>query len=269
MAPPHVGAHGAVAWMAVVTALLASLHGLGPMHLALTVRMGFGRFVPCMKTEDEVMHPHVLDTCGLSSVVIPRVILRSARPTPSSPHWVGPGYFLFPGKGKGVLAVALGPVFVLSLPCLGSGVSCASFGDPWTVNHTPSGVPPTFAAAGTASWAPARPPRAACLRASSRRSWSTALTAASGFTFRGIDMSASFGLAVGSNTTHVSSIYQFNGSLSGTSGTGTGSAVTPTVWHNQSSVSLPRYKFWDIQVPRIHSPTRQVCLRRPWPSWSP
>ena len=34
-------------------------------------------------------------------------------------------------------------------------------------------------------------------------------------------------------------------------------------------VSLPRYKFWDIQVPRIHSPTRQVCLRRPWPSWSP
>ena len=30
-----------------------------------------------------------------------------------------------------------------------------------------------------------------------------------------------------------------------------------------SSVSLPRYKFWDIPVPRIHSPTRQVCLRRP------
>ena len=30
-----------------------------------------------------------------------------------------------------------------------------------------------------------------------------------------------------------------------------------------ASVSLPRYKFWDIQVPRIHSPTRQVCLRRP------
>ncbi len=31
------------------------------------------------------------------------------------------------------------------------------------------------------------------------------------------------------------------------------------------SVSLPRYKFWDIRVPRIHSPTRQVCLRRPGP----
>lgn len=43
-------------------------------------------------------------------------------------------------------------------------------------------------------------------------SWSTALTAENRFTFRGIDMSATFGLAVGSNTSHVSSIYQFNGS---------------------------------------------------------
>ena len=85
MAPPHVGAHGAVAWMAVVTALLASLHGLGPMHLALTVRMGFGRFVPCMKTEDEVMHPHVSDTCGLSSVVIPQVICGLLGPRPVPP----------------------------------------------------------------------------------------------------------------------------------------------------------------------------------------
>jgi len=32
---------------------------------------------------------------------------------------------------------------------------------------------------------------------------------------------------------------------------------------NPTIVSLPRYKFWDIQVPRIHSPTRQACLRRP------
>lgn len=30
-----------------------------------------------------------------------------------------------------------------------------------------------------------------------------------------------------------------------------------------TSVSLSRYKFRDIQVSRIHSPTRQVCLRRP------
>lgn len=29
-----------------------------------------------------------------------------------------------------------------------------------------------------------------------------------------------------------------------------------------SSVSLPRYKFWDIPVPRIHSPKRQFKDRK-------
>ena len=36
-----------------------------------------------------------------------------------------------------------------------------------------------------------------------------------------------------------------------------------TLNNKNTIVSLPRYKFWDIQVPRIHSPTRQACLRRP------